>query len=64
MVTIRRATPDDLMNMQICNLSNLPENYQLKYYMYHIFSWPHLLYLAESRPGNVVGYVLAKLYVS
>ncbi len=61
MVTIRRATAEDLMDMQICNLSNLPENYQLKYYMYHMFSWPHLLYLAESRPGKTVGYVLAKL---
>lgn len=61
MVTIRRATPEDLLDMQICNLSNLPENYQLKYYMYHIFSWPHILYVAESRPGKIAGYVLAKL---
>ena len=50
------------MNMQICNLSNLAENYQLKYYMYHMFSWPHLLYVAEAANHKIVGYVLAKLY--
>lgn len=61
MVTIRKAIPADLMGMQTCNLTNLPENYQFKYYMYHIFSAPHLLHLAESRAGKVVGYVLCKL---
>lgn len=61
MVTIREARLEDLMNMQECNLTNLPENYQLKYYMYHTLSAPHLLYLAESSPGKVVGYVLCKL---
>ena len=61
MVTIRKANPEDLIDMQTCNLTNLPENYQLKYYMYHLFSNPHLLYLAESKPGKVVGYILCKM---
>ncbi len=47
MVNIRRATVDDLYEMQNCNLFCLPENYQMKYYMYHILSWPQLLYVAE-----------------
>jgi hypothetical protein len=46
MVNIRRATVEDLLAMQACNLECLPENYQLKYYFYHILSWPQ----ARPRP--------------
>ena len=46
--------------MQECNLLCLPENYQMKYYFYHMLSWPQLLYVAECG-GKVVGYVLAKM---
>eukprot|EP00803_Ostreobium_quekettii_P002908 evm.model.scf_401.4 EVM.evm.TU.scf_401.4 scf_401:25128-26732(-) len=51
----------DLLAMQRCNLLCLPENYQLKYYFYHILSWPQLLYVAEDYDGKIVGYVLAKM---
>ncbi|KAI7752970.1 hypothetical protein M8C21_026711, partial [Ambrosia artemisiifolia] len=61
MVCIRKATMDDLLAMQACNLFCLPENYQMKYYLYHILSWPHLLYVAEDYGGKIVGYVLAKM---
>ena len=60
MVSIRPARMEDLLNMQNCNLWNLPENYTFKYYYYHILSWPHLLYVADDN-GIVVGYVLGKL---
>ena len=53
--------PDDLLNMQHCNLLCLPENYQMKYYFYHALSWPQLSYCAEDESGKVVGYVLAKM---
>eukprot|EP01111_Echinosteliopsis_oligospora_P010571 TRINITY_DN3326_c0_g1_i1.p1 TRINITY_DN3326_c0_g1~~TRINITY_DN3326_c0_g1_i1.p1 ORF type:complete len:269 (+),score=73.02 TRINITY_DN3326_c0_g1_i1:62-868(+) len=61
MVSIRRANVDDLMQMQNTNLTCLPENYQMKYYLYHILSWPQLSYVAEDHKGRVVGYVLAKM---
>eukprot|EP00884_Botryococcus_braunii_P004338 jgi/Botrbrau1/13905/Bobra.0017s0012.1 len=61
MVCIRPATVEDLLAMQKCNLLCLPENYQLKYYFYHILSWPQLLYVAEDYNGKIVGYVLAKM---
>jgi len=61
MVSIRRATIDDLMQMQNTNLTCLPENYQMKYYFYHILSWPQLSYVAEDQKGRIVGYVLAKM---
>ena len=61
MVTIRRATADDLFKMQETNLLCLPENYQFKYYIYHYLSWPALLHVAEDHNGKIVGYVLAKL---
>lgn len=46
--------------MQHCNLMCLPENYNMRYYYYHILSWPHLLMVAEDS-GKIVGYVLAKM---
>ena len=46
--------------LQHCNLLCLPENYQMKYYMYHGLSWPQLSYIAEDDKGKIVGYVLAK----
>ncbi|KAL4428191.1 hypothetical protein ABPG75_002280 [Micractinium tetrahymenae] len=61
MVCIRQATVEDLLQMQRCNLLCLPENYQLKYYFYHVLSWPQLLYVAEDYDGKIVGYVLAKM---
>ena len=45
------------MNMQHCNLLCLPENYQMKYYMYHGLSWPQLSFVAEDHRGEIVGYV-------
>ena len=56
-----------LPSIQSCNLANLPENYYLKYYLYHALTWPQLSFVAIVR-GNkpekypkVVGYVLAKM---
>merc|ERR1711935_369930 len=60
-MNIRCATTSDLMNMQHCNLLCLPENYQMKYYMYHGLSWPQLSFVAEDNRGQIVGYVLAKM---
>ncbi|KAJ2769479.1 N-terminal acetyltransferase A complex catalytic subunit ard1, partial [Coemansia nantahalensis] len=61
MITIRQAQAKDLPAMQTCNLSNLPENYQMKYYLYHLATWPELSFVAENQQGRVVGYVLAKM---
>lgn len=54
-MNIRCARPNDLMNMQHCNLLCLPENYQMKYYFYHGLSWPQLSYVAEDEKGHIVG---------
>merc|ERR1712100_1018861 len=61
MVSIRRACVDDLIAMQSANLMCLPGNYQMKYYFYHLLSWPNLSYVAEDQTGKIVGYVLAKM---
>lgn len=60
-ITIREGQVSDLMAMQDANLHCLPENYQLKYYLYHGLSWPQLLYVAEDYKKRIVGYVLAKM---
>jgi len=49
------------MGMQACNLQNLPENYTMKYYLYHAMTWPSLSYVAEDNKGRIVGYILAKI---
>ena len=66
---IRLLRPADLPHVQQTNLTNLPENYFLKYYLYHALSWPTLSYVAidarasrsATDPPKVVGYVLAKM---
>jgi len=56
-----------LPSIQLCNLTNLPENYFLKYYLYHALTWPQLSFVAvvrgskSSKYPKVVGYVLAKM---
>ncbi|EON62889.1 hypothetical protein W97_02114 [Coniosporium apollinis CBS 100218] len=67
---IRVLRPSDIPNVQTANITNLPENYFCKYYLYHAMSWPQLSYVAVdvSRPPKtpydppkIVGYVLAKM---
>ncbi|TIA89468.1 hypothetical protein E3P99_02053 [Wallemia hederae] len=60
-MNIRPATPYDLTGMQNTNLMNLPENYQIKYYLYHALTWPQLSYVAEDHKGRIVGYILGKM---
>ena len=35
-----------------------------RYYLYHILSWPQLLFVAEDYGGKIVGYVLSKMYAN
>lgn len=67
---IRVLRSSDLPLIQHANLENLPENYFLKYYLYHALSWPQLSFVAVdvARPRKspydypkIVGYVLAKM---
>ncbi|KAI9798268.1 MAG: N-terminal acetyltransferase A complex catalytic subunit ard1 [Piccolia ochrophora] len=67
---IRLLRPSDIPHVQTANITNLPENYFCKYYLYHALSWPQLSYVAVdiSRPQKtpydpprIVGYVLAKM---
>eukprot|EP00656_Telonema_subtile_P052425 TRINITY_DN7309_c0_g1_i1.p1 TRINITY_DN7309_c0_g1~~TRINITY_DN7309_c0_g1_i1.p1 ORF type:complete len:242 (-),score=96.37 TRINITY_DN7309_c0_g1_i1:263-988(-) len=37
------------------------DSYQMKYYLYHILSWPQLLFVAEDYNNKIVGYVLSKM---
>lgn len=60
-MNIRVARIEDLTGMQACNLHNLPENYTMKYYLYHAMTWPSLSYVAEDHEGRIVGYILAKM---
>jgi hypothetical protein len=38
--------PSDIPLVQQANITNLPENYFLKYYLYHALAWPQLSYVA------------------
>ncbi|TAQ91522.1 hypothetical protein B7494_g191 [Chlorociboria aeruginascens] len=67
---IRLLQPSDIPHVQHANITNLPENYFMKYYLYHALSWPQLSFVAVdiSRPQKspydyprIVGYVLAKM---
>jgi hypothetical protein len=43
---IRLLRPSDIPLVQQANITNLPENYFLKYYLYHALAWPQLSYVA------------------
>ncbi|CCX32663.1 acyl-CoA N-acyltransferase [Pyronema domesticum] len=67
---IRLLRSSDIPHVQQTNITNLPENYFLKYYLYHALSWPQLSYVAvdlshppkyPGEPPKIVGYVLAKM---
>lgn len=60
-MNVRLAKVDDLRGMQACNLQNLPENYMMKFWMYHAMTWPQISFVAEDHKGRIVGYVLAKI---
>lgn len=54
--------PRDLINIQACNVHNLPVSYVLHYYMYHLATWPQLLFIAEDEMARTcIGYVLARM---
>lgn len=64
MFSIRPATTHDIQGIQQANLANLPENYSLKYLLYHAISWPQGSYVATVTSGGqerIVGYVLTKM---
>jgi len=33
----------------------------MKYFLYHVLSWPQLIHVAENHKGKIVGYVLSKM---
>ncbi|ELP84655.1 acetyltransferase complex ard1 subunit, putative [Entamoeba invadens IP1] len=61
MFTIRRATPADLPAIQNANLTNLPENYSMQLYYYHLILWPTTTFVAVNKEGKIVGYCLTKI---
>ncbi|KIK57561.1 hypothetical protein GYMLUDRAFT_172553 [Collybiopsis luxurians FD-317 M1] len=60
-MNIRLARAEDLVGMQQANLFNLPENYHIRLWLYHLITWPQLSFVAEDAKGRIVGYVLAKM---
>ncbi|KAJ8101784.1 acyl-CoA N-acyltransferase [Lipomyces tetrasporus] len=61
-MNVRQATIADLPGMQNANLTNLPENYIFRYYLYHALTWPQASFVATDASGRkIVGYVLAKM---
>ncbi|KAJ7142623.1 acyl-CoA N-acyltransferase [Mycena epipterygia] len=60
-MNIRLAKPEDLLGIQATNLQNLPENYLMKFWIYHAMTWPQISFVAEDHKGRIVGYVLAKI---
>jgi peptide alpha-N-acetyltransferase len=61
MASIRQATAEDLIAMQASNLWCLPENYHLKYYMYHLLAWPQLLHVAVNHRGIINSLIILLL---
>lgn len=60
-IIIKRATVSNILDMQHMNMMCLPENYSMKYYLYHLLTWPELSFVAVDEKNKVVGYVMGKL---
>ena len=54
---LKRSNCDDIFLVVFCRTN---ERIQMKYYFYHLLSWPQLLWVAEDFDGLIVGYCLAK----
>jgi ribosomal protein S18 acetylase RimI-like enzyme len=62
MISIRQMLIEDILEVQNCNIQCLPENYQVKYYVYHLISWPACSFVAIDLDYlSLVGYILGKL---
>jgi N-alpha-acetyltransferase 10/11 len=62
MISVRQMLVEDIIEVQNCNIQCLPENYQVKYYIYHLISWPDCSFVAiDLEKSNLVGYILGKL---
>lgn len=57
---IRLLQPSDIPHVQQTNITNLPENYFCKYYLYHALSWPQLSYVAVDVSGGNKNPMLAQ----
>lgn len=55
------GAPEKLLSMHQLNLSCLPENYKMLYYIYHDVLWPSLPRVALRDDGKLGGYILAKM---
>lgn len=49
----------DLIAVQQLNISNLPENYTMGYYIYHVTKFHGLNFVCRER-GQIIGYILGK----
>jgi len=76
-ITIRKATLNDISQIQQCNLQNLPENYSTDWFRTCLQYWPELCLVAtteqmdeqgglessayDEAKGHIVGYVFARV---
>lgn len=58
----RREKRDDTRTrLTLTLLVSFVVSLKMKYYFYHLLSWPQLLWVAEDFDGRIVGYVLSKM---
>ncbi|KAI4160639.1 MAG: hypothetical protein LQ342_005572 [Letrouitia transgressa] len=61
MVSLRECQPQDLLNMNMCNLDPLTENYSQGFYYHYMSNWPSLFIVAENQDRDIIGYVMGKV---
>ncbi|KAH7920769.1 acyl-CoA N-acyltransferase [Leucogyrophana mollusca] len=60
-MNVRPAKAGDLVNIQACNMQNLPENYSMRFWLYCALTWPQVSFVAEDHKGRIIGYVLSSI---
>ncbi|KAL8741996.1 MAG: hypothetical protein Q9190_005463 [Brigantiaea leucoxantha] len=61
MVSLRECQPRDLLNMNMCNIDPLTENYSQSFYYHYMAKWSSMFIVAENQHNEIVGYVMGKV---
>ena len=58
---VRTAESTDIPFIRNCNIANLPENYEDRFYRDQLFTYPDLSLIVEDENENLVGYALGRI---
>ncbi|MCJ1314423.1 hypothetical protein MMC25_008105 [Agyrium rufum] len=59
--SLRSFRASDLYTLNLTNLDPLTENYDIRFYMQYLATWPSLFICAIDPSDNIIGYIMGKI---